>query len=75
MALFSQGREESLILKIAYFFENYIGMDDWQCHYIQDRCSCVCRTKESRKTRALWGISWHQRMYNTTDVSHKPRSL
>jgi hypothetical protein len=75
MVLFSQGQEENLILKLAYF-ENYIGLDDWQCRYIQDRCCYVCRTKESRKTRAFWGISWHQKMYNTTDkMLHKPRSL
>lgn len=56
MVLFSQGREESLILEVAYFFENCIGMDDWQCRYIQDRCSYMCRIKESRKACTLWGI-------------------
>jgi hypothetical protein len=31
----SQGQGDARILKIGYFLENYIGNDDWQCHYIR----------------------------------------
>jgi hypothetical protein len=42
----------------------------------QAGCPYVCRTKQRRKTHALWGISWHYRMYNVIDeVSHAPSSL
>jgi hypothetical protein len=64
------------ILKILYFLANHTGTDEWQCRYIRDKCSYVCRTKQGRKTRALWGISWYHRVYNVTaEVSRKPRTL
>jgi hypothetical protein len=54
----------------------YIGNNDWQCCYIRARCSCVCRTKQGRKTRALCGISWFHRIYNAIDeVLPRPKSL
>jgi len=44
--------------------ENYIVTDEWSCRYIRSRRSYVFRTKQDRKTRPLWGISWYHRMYN-----------
>ena len=36
----------------------------------------MCRTKQGRKTRILWGFSCYHTMYNATaEMSHKPRSL
>jgi len=32
------------VLKIVFFFENYIGTDDWQCRYIRGRW-CYVRSK------------------------------
>ena len=34
--------ESCLILKIAYFLENCIGSDDWQCCHIRGECFYVC---------------------------------
>jgi len=35
----------------------------------------VCRTKQGKKTHALWGICWYHRMYNViAEMSHGPRS-
>jgi hypothetical protein len=50
--LFFQGCREGLILKKAYFLENYTSTDVWQCH-IRGRCSYVRRTKQGRKICAL----------------------
>jgi len=34
----------------------------------------ICRTKQGRKTRALWGISWYYRMCVVIDeLSHNLR--
>jgi hypothetical protein len=36
----------------------------------------MCRTKQGRKTRVLWGFSYYHKMYNATaQMSNKPRSL
>jgi len=36
----------------------------------------VCRTKQGRKTRVLWTISWYQSVYNIiNEASHKSRSF
>jgi len=44
--------------------------------YIQGRYLFVCRTKQGRKTHALWCISRYHRMCNIiSEVSHKLRSL
>ena len=70
----SLGRGDCGFSKIVQFLENYsyFGKDDWQCRYIRGRCSCVCRTKQGRKTRVLWGISWYHRMNNAiAEVSNK----
>jgi hypothetical protein len=66
----------NVIPKIHYFLENCIRTDDWQRRYIRGGCSYICRTKQSRKTRALCGISLYRKMYNVIDVlSHKPKLL
>ena len=58
--------------EIAFILENYIRTDEWQCRYIRGRCWYECRTKQGRKTRALWG----NRMYKfIAVVSHEPKSL
>jgi hypothetical protein len=31
------------------FLENYVSTDDWQCRYIQGKCSYIYRTKPGRK--------------------------
>jgi len=37
----------------------------WQAmSFIRGRWYCVCRTKQGRKLRALWGISWYSKMCN-----------
>ena len=45
-----------------------LGKLYWQCRYIEGRWFCVCRTKQDRKTRALWKICWDffffSRQYN-----------
>jgi hypothetical protein len=56
--LFTFEPSEIFILNIAYFLENYIGMDDWHCRYIRSCCTYVCRIKQGRKTHALWRVSW-----------------
>jgi hypothetical protein len=72
----SQGRRNRQILKIVYFLEDYIGTDGWQRRYILGRYSYVNRTKQGRKTRALWGISYYHRMCNAiAEVWHKSKSL
>jgi len=36
----------------------------------------ICRTKQGRNARALWGISWYHWMYDViAGVSHKTRSF
>jgi hypothetical protein len=66
----------NVIPKIHYFLENCIRSDDWQRRYIRGGCSYICRTKQSRKTRAFWEISWYRKMYKFIDeLSHKPRLL
>jgi hypothetical protein len=41
-----------------------------ELHYFRGTCSYVCRTKQGRKPRSLWGISWHHRIYNViTEMS------
>jgi len=62
--LASQIRGGGWILKKASFLENYIGTDYFQLCYIRGRRCYVCRTKQGRKTRALWGISWYIRICN-----------
>ena len=70
-----RGWRDGYIIKTVYFFENYIWTNDWQCHNIWGRCSYICCTKQGRKTCALWGISWYDRMYKfIAEMSHKPRS-
>ena len=54
--LFCQGYRKGWILKKTYF-ENYTSTDDWQCYYIQGRCSYICCTKQGREVHALWAIS------------------
>jgi hypothetical protein len=49
VGLLSQGRGDDKIIKIAYFLENYIETDDWQCRYIRGRRRYVCRTKQGKK--------------------------
>jgi len=51
--------------------ENYTGKDDWRCCCIRGTCPYVCRTKQGRKTRVLWGSILYDGMYNVTnEVSH-----
>ena len=70
VSLPSQGQEGGWILRIAYFLESYIGTYDWKCHNIRGRCPYVCRTKNGRKTRAFWGISWLHWIYSVVTPSH-----
>lgn len=73
-----KGRGDRRIFQIPYFFDNYVGTDDWQWQkrYTRVRWSSAWRTKQGRKTCALWAISWYRRMYSVIDeVSHKARSL
>ena len=55
--LASQGWGDGWILKIAYFLENYIGTDNWQCCYIPGRCSYVCCTKQGIRAHVVRGIN------------------
>jgi len=48
----------AMFSKNAYFLEDYLGPDDWQCRCIGSRCSYACRHKQGRKTPLLWWISW-----------------
>jgi hypothetical protein len=65
-----QRRREERIRRIFCILENYVGTDDW--HYNRGRCSWICRTKQGRRTHALW----YHKMRNVIDeVSHKPSSL
>ena len=74
--LSSQLRGGGRNLQTIYLSENYNGTDDWQCLYIRGTYSYVCRTKQGKKTRALWGTIWYHRMHNAiAEVSHKPSSL
>jgi len=51
--------------------ENYTGSDDWQCCCILGTCSYMCRTKQGRTTRALWGSSPYHGMSSViNEVSH-----
>ena len=45
-------------------FANYIGINDWQHRYIRSRYYYVCRIKQGRKTRVLWGNTRYHRMCN-----------
>jgi len=43
---------------------------------MRGRCPYVCRIKQARKTRALWGISWYDFMNKViAEMSYKARSL
>jgi hypothetical protein len=57
--------KEGLILKLAHLLENCVGMNDWQCCYIQGRYSYICYTKQGIEVCALWGINWYGRMCNS----------
>jgi len=45
------------VLQTVYVLKRYTGTDDCKYRYIRGRGSCVCRIKQGRKARALWGIS------------------
>jgi hypothetical protein len=52
-------RGEGLFLKTDYFLENYIGTDDWQCHYKRRICSYVALSKAKKRVSygALVGLA------------------
>jgi len=61
---------------MAYLLKNCIGTADWQRRYIRGSSCVICRSNRGRKTRSLWAISWHHRMYDVIGVMwHKPGSL
>jgi len=72
----SLGRGDGRVLITIRFLEGYTGTDDWNYRYIPGTCSYVYRTKQGRKTRALWEISWFHKMCNVINKAlHKPKSL
>jgi len=62
----SQGLGAGKIVRITNFLENYIGTDDWRCHYIRGRWPFIYIGCPRRNVQYLRRVFL---MLNYTDIT------